>query len=279
LYLISGLGGGVLAVLFSTADVPSAGASGAVCGLLASMLVWVYFNRPYLPRDLASTWTRQILINIMLIALISMIPGVSWAGHLGGGVAGMIVAVPLAYLRFGQGVARWAGLAGVLAVPVLGFGLLNVVLGEELARHRQQRAPAKERPKDNAEVNKTFRSAIASAEKKAKETYDKDGEWLKDRTERRESQRAKNAVRDFVQRNIELEQLAQLLAKEEAFNDPPPAEAIKKAQQYIAAWASLYEMLVQCVQRNEWTKEDDAALEAQKRRVDRLKEEWDALLR
>src|SRR6516225_648379 len=88
LYLISGLGGGVAIVLAGSAGV---GASGALCGLLASMVVWVLLNRPYLPPQYVSAWLRNLTINIVLIVFISMMPGISAAGHFGGGLAGAVV--------------------------------------------------------------------------------------------------------------------------------------------------------------------------------------------
>jgi membrane associated rhomboid family serine protease len=131
-YLISALGGGCCVMLFhipillnNPRPLPYiVGASGALCGLLTSMAVWVWMNRPYLPPRLASDWMRNIITNIVLIAIISILPGISWEGHLGGGVAGALVAVPMVYNRFGTGLQRALGLLGVLAVPALSVGLV-----------------------------------------------------------------------------------------------------------------------------------------------------------
>jgi hypothetical protein len=54
----------------------------------------------------------------VLITLISLLPGVSGAGHLGGAVAGALAAVLLHYQRFGGRVLRGAAAAGLLALPV-----------------------------------------------------------------------------------------------------------------------------------------------------------------
>src|SRR5262249_12023081 len=64
LYLVSGLGGGVAVVL---GDSGAVGASGALCGLLAGMGVWVLLNRPYLPAQGVSAFFRSLMINVMLI--------------------------------------------------------------------------------------------------------------------------------------------------------------------------------------------------------------------
>jgi membrane associated rhomboid family serine protease len=87
LYLVSGLGGGVAAYAFSPASA-TAGASGAIFGLFAAL--FIVLKR--LGRDTSSV-VPILVINIV----ISFVPGISLAGHLGGLVTGAIVAVALAY--------------------------------------------------------------------------------------------------------------------------------------------------------------------------------------
>jgi hypothetical protein len=73
-----------------------------------------------------------------------MLPGISWAGHLGGGIAGAVVSVPLIWSLYGQGGQRLLGWAGVVAVPVIALVILYQAI-----------APA--RPIDDAELNKARR--------------------------------------------------------------------------------------------------------------------------
>ncbi|WP_134324138.1 rhomboid family intramembrane serine protease [Cumulibacter soli] len=73
-YLVSGLGGS-LAVLLFTPNVWSAGASGAVFGLLGAAAVLMIRNKQNL----------NALIGILVLNLaISFMPGISMAAHLGG---------------------------------------------------------------------------------------------------------------------------------------------------------------------------------------------------
>lgn len=125
-YLVSGLGGGVAVVL---SDAGAVGASGALCGILTSMGVWVYLNRIHLG-ELSTHWLRAIGTNLILIAVISFLPGISFAGHLGGALAGAVIAVPLVYQRFGHGVERWLGLLGAFAVPIFLIGLVVASITE-----------------------------------------------------------------------------------------------------------------------------------------------------
>lgn len=125
LYLTAGLGGGCAIVLTKSAG---AGASGAICGILASLIVWVAGNREHLPPQLASAWLRNLMVNAVLITVISFLPGISWQGHLGGAVAGAAFALPSLWEGYRRGWRRWAGLAGMVAVPALCVASLLVVV-------------------------------------------------------------------------------------------------------------------------------------------------------
>src|SRR5262249_16924630 len=98
---------------------PAAGASGALCGILAALIVWVFINRGHLPPQIASAWMRSLTINAVLIIGISLLPGISAAGHLGGAVGGAVFTLPFLWERYRTGWRRWVGLAGMLLAPVL----------------------------------------------------------------------------------------------------------------------------------------------------------------
>jgi hypothetical protein len=106
-----------------TIDRPTvtAGASGALCGLFGAMASWLLLNRTYLPEHVFQAFKSMIGRNVILIVVISLFPGVSWSGHLGGAVAGAIVAVPLNWAHFGVGPQRWLGWVATVAVAVVSF--------------------------------------------------------------------------------------------------------------------------------------------------------------
>jgi membrane associated rhomboid family serine protease len=114
LYLLSGVGGNVAAYLISP-EAQSAGASGAIFGLFAAL--FVIMRR--LNRDTSS------IITLLVINLIFSftVPGISWAGHVGGLVVGAVVGVTLAYpprnVRNRVLAAAVAGLALVFAAAVI----------------------------------------------------------------------------------------------------------------------------------------------------------------
>jgi membrane associated rhomboid family serine protease len=132
IYLLSCIGGGAFAVVL-TPHASLVGASGAICGLLGSMLTWLVLNKRHLPEHIVANWQRNILINIVLIAIISFLPGVSWAGHLGGGVIGAVVSVPLNLAHFGEGRKKLLGWLGALGLTAVGFFCLLSMLSRPLA--------------------------------------------------------------------------------------------------------------------------------------------------
>ncbi|GAA0970513.1 rhomboid family intramembrane serine protease [Acrocarpospora macrocephala] len=119
LYLLSALGGSVAVFLFSI--YPSVGASGAIYGLFGALFV-VSRRLGYDARGVV--WL--IGINVVLTFLI---PGISWQGHLGGLVVGVLVSAVFAYApEKNRNTIQLAGALVILAVLVAA-----VVLGDPYA--------------------------------------------------------------------------------------------------------------------------------------------------
>lgn len=116
LYLVSGLAGSAGA-LFQSPLSPTVGASGAIFGILGALLV-IEWHETGRIMGTAMTW---ILINLVISFTV---PGISWGGHVGGLIAGILCT--LAYSRFGRGHSAYSRL-GLAAVSVLiGVAALSV---------------------------------------------------------------------------------------------------------------------------------------------------------
>lgn len=87
IYLVSGICGNLLSMLFGTGV--SAGASGAIFGLLGAIVYFGYHYRIYLDGVLKSQIIPLILMNL---ALGFMISGINSAAHIGGLIGGVLVA-------------------------------------------------------------------------------------------------------------------------------------------------------------------------------------------
>jgi membrane associated rhomboid family serine protease len=137
IYFVAAWIGSCLAMVRPPA-VPLVGASGAICGLLGALAVWVVLYGRHLPRDMASRMRNSIIINIILITVMSMLPFVSWQAHLGGGVGGAAAALVLHLQRFGVRPIRWAALA--LLAPIVFGGWLMVNRAQALPNSAWQAA-------------------------------------------------------------------------------------------------------------------------------------------
>ncbi len=112
LYLVAGLGGNVAAYFFTGPNEASAGASTAVFGLMAAMLVLLRRLKlsvaPILP---------IIVINLIFTFTIS---NISVPGHIGGLVAGFFAAVALAYApRERRNLVQGLGLGAIVLVLLI----------------------------------------------------------------------------------------------------------------------------------------------------------------
>lgn len=114
LYVVSILGGAVAIQLFSPVDVPAAGASTAIYGLLGGLGVLMIATK----QDL-----RGLITLLAINVVISFLPGVSLVGHLGGLVAGAVVTALMILTRRRRG----AQITAVVSLGVLLFALALVV--------------------------------------------------------------------------------------------------------------------------------------------------------
>lgn len=110
LYLLSLLGGSASVMLFSSVTSASAGASGAIFGLMGALLVT-------LKRFKLDMRQAGVVIAINVIATFT-IPGISWQAHLGGLVVGALVGAGLVYAP-AKNRLRWQVTACVAMAVVL----------------------------------------------------------------------------------------------------------------------------------------------------------------
>lgn len=100
IYIFSGICGSILSLAFSH-NVVSAGASGAIFGLLGSILYFGYYYRAYLGNVVKSQILPIILINLVIGFMMTGIDNAAHIGGLLGGiVASMAVGIPDKSTRF-----------------------------------------------------------------------------------------------------------------------------------------------------------------------------------
>jgi len=119
LYFVSGLAGSAGALL-QTPGV-TVGASGAIFGILGSMLIieWQVTGR------LAGNAMTLIVINLVFSFAV---PGISWGGHVGGLIGGILITLGYAHWGGERGRAQYGqlGLGGVLVLIAVAAGSVAV---------------------------------------------------------------------------------------------------------------------------------------------------------
>ncbi len=119
LYLVSGLAGSAGGLL-QAPDTPILGASGAIFGILGAMLIleWQLTGR------LAGNAMTWIVINL---AISFTIPNISWGGHVGGLIGGILVTLAYAGWReHGRAAYGHLGLGGVLGLVLVAAGSIAI---------------------------------------------------------------------------------------------------------------------------------------------------------
>lgn len=92
IYILSGLIGNLFSCLFMTNITYSLGASGALFGLLGSIMYFTYYYRATLQGLLRSPLIPSVLANL---AIGFMIPGIDVSAHIGGLVGGFLVTMAI----------------------------------------------------------------------------------------------------------------------------------------------------------------------------------------
>lgn len=126
LYFVSGFGGSC-AMSLTAGEVLGAGASGAIWGVMASVAAWIVLNRSYLPGPQVKAWLQRFFTFFVLNAFVSFLPGISAGAHFGGGAVGVLASIVLIEQRWGTGLRKALGVAGLVLLPAACFVLFLVI--------------------------------------------------------------------------------------------------------------------------------------------------------
>jgi membrane associated rhomboid family serine protease len=269
MYLVSAWAGVCIALMYQPPGGGVAGASGAVCGLLGAEVIWLLANRKCLPATLRRRASGALVTNVILLVVISLVPGVSGAGHLGGALAGATVAVLLQIERFGPMVLRLpAAAAALILVPAVAYALLD----REIAPER--------RKFEDEQFERQYLGRTKRLTTEAQEFYQEKVRDVLDRhPARRDAAAAEALLPDLDRWAKELADLATALQANGPRHDPATEEARQVANEYATALAGLYEETAHCLHEGiKWTPKDEKELRERQRRVVEAQKAWNVVV-
>ncbi|MBP3921073.1 MAG: rhomboid family intramembrane serine protease [Bacilli bacterium] len=121
IYIVSALSGSLMSIIFSSNI--SAGASGAIFGLLGSILYFGYNYRVYLGNVLKSQIIPLIILNLLLGFSIS---GIDNAAHIGGMIGGLLTTIAVGLKHKTSNFERINGCI-ILVIYLLFLGYMGLV--------------------------------------------------------------------------------------------------------------------------------------------------------
>lgn len=96
IFFVSGIAGSLSSVYLSKSQV-SVGASGAIWGLFGTSLALALFRTSLVPEPIRLRLRRITFINLIINLLISFLPMIDMWAHIGGGLAGFLISIPLIF--------------------------------------------------------------------------------------------------------------------------------------------------------------------------------------
>jgi Rhomboid family len=267
IYLAGLLGGCCLSVSHFAGL--SAGASGAVCGLLGAEAVWFLLNRRYLPRSLLHQARFSLISSAVLLVFISSFKDVSGWGHFGGAVAGALAALLLHLHRFGPAGWRWLAVAGFVPLTWLGYYAID----------RARAADPKWHEIEDQQFVDHYHSPVRDAMSKASIVYQKEVlPLLQKHPTRRNDAQVESVLSIAAQQQRELNALVQRLDHAGPYRSPEAEDARQISREYVLARADLFagaEHVLRLGDKQTW--HDKQALAQQEQRVIELHDKWRGL--
>jgi rhomboid protease GluP len=267
LYLVAGFGGSCIGIMGGSG---LAGASGAICGLLAALVAWTFLNRQYLPPPVFASIQRYLVINSFLIVAISFVPGVSWRGHLGGAVFGLVAGALLNAQRFAARGASVAALVAVLLLPPAGVGALL---------YAEDRSPELQGARESVEIvqmNSVVLPRFQELREEGLRDYDEQVVPLLNQSpKRRDPAAVAKALASLANGKRQLQEAAQVMAKAGPYTSPLLVGAQAAGEEYARELVALLDLSERCLRGGEgWTEKDEQRLRDQIDRVKVARDRW-----
>ena len=267
--------GGSCGMLLTNPVAGSAGASGAIWGILASMATWLFLNRRVLPPAVVASGAQQLLMVFVLNVFITFsVPSISKGGHFGGGIVGLIAAVPLDYLRFGRPGQRRLALVALFAIPLLCVAALSYFL----AGSGGEKICAWEQGLETELWDAVYAPKINRVADGAEAVYENDAKPLLQRAAAaRDPAAVEKAVAGLARMKAQVSSMARKLDTLGPFYMDRARQAWNTAREYLAAWAQLLQRAEEALAPGGDAKEKETQVVQQEEQVNKIRQRWQEL--
>ena len=126
LYLFAGLGGSCAMAYYTRPGDVGGGASGAIFGVMTSLMAWLVLNREHMPRPFVNNLLRRLFNVFLLNVCIGFVPGVSMSAHLGGAAAGVAISLLLHGNLHGRVLPKTVSTIGLVLFPLVCLGGFSI---------------------------------------------------------------------------------------------------------------------------------------------------------
>jgi membrane associated rhomboid family serine protease len=278
LYLLAGIGGS-LGVLISSPMTVTAGASGAIWGLMTGLAVYVFANRRSLPPPIFQAWFRQLITVILLNAFLTMgVSGISKGGHFGGGLAGALLVVPVDYLRRKHGSRVWLAAVVIVGISLVGFGYTHRTVettfaGREIPANIDA-DPRVEEAEESRFIDQ-YAKLVRERDTAASQLYNEvDRAVIFWNPDERNQDEVKEKLGQIKKEITALEQTKQQLTEAGPFMSPVVERARQAGINLMAGYVSLLNETAECLRQNK-----KCDLKADEQKLIKLRSQWNALFR
>jgi rhomboid protease GluP len=246
---------------------PVQGSSGVFAGLIGAMGAWTLMVSHHLPAEMARGLRTQLIINVVIIAILSFMPGASPWAYAGGAIGGALAVVALHLGRFGP--THVSPLA-YLALPGIVF------LGYWYLQSKRETSPewvAVEEPHFKERVSKP----AGDADKAAHAAY-RPFSVLFDNFRRTHypPERVEEAVKGITKPLGELEALLERVRRGPRYQSIAVRRADKAVEEYLALKIEFYRESIRALELGgKWTERDEAGHREINKRLKAAYKEWD----
>jgi hypothetical protein len=231
----------------------------------------VLLNGRHFPQQQVRQWWTNLMINLVILGVMSLLPGISFLGHLGGLLVGAASVLLLHVEREAANPWRWGGVVGLVLMPLLFWGTLYPSV--TAARSRVQTETTKKEEKKTFETD--FLPRVRKAGEQDEEVYLKQFWPLTKKNSKKRDPAKVREVREAIdQRRKETTGLSAELDQVGPYQDESAETARTTGLDYLRELNRLLEMADTYLEKGE---NDEDALVEQEKKVSTAKEKWEKI--